>query len=52
MNVALDTNAYSAFVRGEPSRINVVRSASQIFMPLFVLPEVLIQRNSPKESRT
>lgn len=40
MNVALDTNAYSAFMRGEPSRISVIRSASKIFMPLFVLAEL------------
>lgn len=40
MNVALDTNAYSAFMRGEPSRINIVRAASRILMPLFVLAEL------------
>lgn len=40
MNVALDTNAYSDFMRGEPSRVHVVRSARQLHLPLMVLGEL------------
>ena len=40
MNVALDTNAYSDFMRGIPGRVQVVRSASRLFLPLFVLGEL------------
>ena len=40
MNVALDTNAYSNFMRGESSRVEVVRAASRIYMPLFTLAEL------------
>jgi len=40
MKVALDTNAYSDFMRGEPERVEIVRSARQIHLPLFVLGEL------------
>lgn len=40
MNVALDTNAYSEFVRGNPSRVHVIQSARRLYMPLIVLGEL------------
>ena len=40
MNVALDTNAYSDFMRGVPGRVSVVTSATRVFLPLFVLGEL------------
>lgn len=40
MNVALDTNAYSDFMRGDANRVQVVRSAVQIFLPLIVVAEL------------
>ncbi len=40
MNVALDTNAYSDFMRGDDSRVHIIRSARQIHLPLIVLGEL------------
>ena len=40
MNVALDTNAYSDFLRGATSRVDVVRRATRIFLPLIVVGEL------------
>ncbi len=40
MNVALDTNAYSDFMRGVAARVQVVRTATRLFLPLFVLGEL------------
>jgi tRNA(fMet)-specific endonuclease VapC len=40
MNIALDTNAYSDFMRGNPARVQVVRTATRIHLPLFVLAEL------------
>ncbi|HRQ88532.1 MAG TPA: type II toxin-antitoxin system VapC family toxin [Bacteroidia bacterium] len=40
MRVALDTNAYSDFLRGVPSRVEIVRKASRIYLPLIVLAEL------------
>jgi tRNA(fMet)-specific endonuclease VapC len=40
MNVALDTNAYSDFMRGVPGRVDVVTTATRLFLPLFVLGEL------------
>ncbi len=40
MNVALDTNAYSDFMRGSPSHLRVVETASHIYLPLFVVGEL------------
>ena len=40
MNVALDTNAYSDFMRGVASRVEIVRAARSISIPLIVLGEL------------
>jgi len=40
MNVALDTNAYSDFMRGDSVRVQVVRTARRIHIPLMVLGEL------------
>ena len=40
MNVALDTNAYSDFMRGAAERVDVVRAAHSIRLPLIVLGEL------------
>ena len=40
MNVALDTNAYSDFMRGHHDRVGVVRAARSIALPLIVLGEL------------
>ena len=40
MSVALDTNAYSDFMRGVSERVRVVRTAARIYMPLIVLGEL------------
>jgi tRNA(fMet)-specific endonuclease VapC len=40
MNIALDTNAYSDFMRGDPARVQIVRTARQIHLPLVVLGEL------------
>ena len=40
MNVALDTNAYSDFLRGVPARVEIVRRADRIHLPLIVLGEL------------
>src|SRR5271170_6566137 len=40
MNVAVDANAYSDFIRGEPSRVKVFRTASRLYMPLITLGEL------------
>ncbi|MGH7947160.1 MAG: type II toxin-antitoxin system VapC family toxin [Opitutaceae bacterium] len=40
MNVALDTNGYSDFMRGEPARAQVIRTARRIHLPLIVLGEL------------
>jgi tRNA(fMet)-specific endonuclease VapC len=40
VNVALDTNAYSEFMRGESTRVQIVRSARRLFLPLIVLGEL------------
>ena len=40
MNIALDTNAYSDFMRGEPARVQILRSARHIHLPLIVLGEL------------
>lgn len=40
MNVALDTNAYSDFMRGSTERVQVVRAARSIAMPIIVLGEL------------
>ena len=40
MNVALETNAYSDFLRGVPVRVEIVRRAPRIFIPIIVLGEL------------
>lgn len=40
MKIALDTNAYSDFMRGDPSRVQIVRTARHIHLPLIVLGEL------------
>ena len=40
MYVALDTNAYSDFMRGDPARVQVIRAARHLFLPLIVLGEL------------
>ncbi len=37
----VDTNAYSAFMRGEPSALRALRVAHEIHLPLIVLGELL-----------
>jgi tRNA(fMet)-specific endonuclease VapC len=40
MNVALDTNAYTDFMRGDPRRVQILRMAARIHLPLCVLGEL------------
>ncbi len=40
MTVALDTNAYSDFLRGDAARVTVIRAARRIYLPLIVLGEL------------
>ncbi len=40
MNVALDTNAFSGFMRGDPARVQIIRTARHIHLPLIVLGEL------------
>lgn len=40
MKVALDTNAYSDFMRGIPARVKVVQTADRLFLPIIVLGEL------------
>ena len=40
MKIAIDTNAYSDFMRGEPNRVQILRAAGLIFLPLIVLGEL------------
>ncbi|REJ93801.1 MAG: type II toxin-antitoxin system VapC family toxin [Planctomycetota bacterium] len=42
MNVALDTNAYSDYVRGDAGRLRVIQSAQHVFVPLFVIAELRV----------
>jgi predicted nucleic acid-binding protein len=40
MNLALDTNAYSDFMRGDERRVDLLRGARRIYLPLIVLGEI------------
>lgn len=40
MNIALDTNAYSDFMRGQAERVAAVRAATRIWLPLIVVGEL------------
>jgi predicted nucleic acid-binding protein len=42
MNVALDTNAYSDLVRGDPNRLQIVETAATVYVPLIVLAELRV----------
>jgi len=37
----VDTNAYSAFMRGEPGTVRALRTAHELHLPLIVLAELL-----------
>ena len=37
----IDTNAYGAFLRGQPGAVGALRSAHEIHLPLIVLAELL-----------
>lgn len=41
MKIALDSNAYTDFVRGDPGRVRIVQMASAISFPVIVLGELL-----------
>ena len=40
ISVALDTNAYTGLMRGDPARVQVVRTARRLYLPLIVLGEL------------
>ena len=40
MNIAIDTNAYSDFMRGDSKRVQIFRASQHLYMPLFVLGEL------------
>ena len=40
MNLALDTNRYTDFVRGETSVVEVIRAASKVVIPFIVVAEL------------
>ena len=40
MIIALDTNAYCDFMRGDSARVEVIRTARHIHLPLIVLGEL------------
>jgi tRNA(fMet)-specific endonuclease VapC len=40
MNISVDTNAYSDFMRGDAARVQVLRAARSIHLPLMVLAEL------------
>jgi predicted nucleic acid-binding protein len=40
VKIALDTNDYSDFMRGHADRVERIRAAREIFMPLIVLAEL------------
>lgn len=42
MNVALDTNAYSEYARGDARRLTIIRTASFVFLPLFTVAELKV----------
>jgi predicted nucleic acid-binding protein len=39
--IALDTNVYSGFMRGEPAAVQALQAAREIQLPLIVLAELL-----------
>jgi tRNA(fMet)-specific endonuclease VapC len=42
VNVALDTNAYSEYARGDARRLQVIQAASLVYVPLFTLAELKV----------
>ena len=40
MNIALDTNAYTDFMRGDQGRARIVRAARSIVVPVIVIGEL------------
>jgi len=40
MNLMLDTNAYSDFMRGDAKRVELIQTAQTIYLPLIVLAEL------------
>jgi tRNA(fMet)-specific endonuclease VapC len=40
MNLLLDTNRYTDFVRGEPAVVETIQAASKVFVPFIVLGEL------------
>lgn len=40
MKVALDTNAYSDFMRGDAARVHIIRTARHLYLPLIVVGEL------------
>src|SRR5437868_3894338 len=40
MRIVIDTNAYTAFVRGDDHAVKVFRSASEIYLPVPVMAEL------------
>lgn len=52
MNLALDTNAYSDFMRGNPARVQVLRTARHIHIPFIVLGELRAGFAAGKQTST
>ncbi len=40
VKVALDTNAYSDFMRGDAARVHIIRTARHLYLPLIVVGEL------------
>lgn len=40
MRIALDTNCYTDFARGEPAAVAFIHSADQVYVPFIVLGEI------------
>lgn len=40
MNLLIDTNRYTDFVRGDPAAVQTVQGAAKIFIPFIVLAEL------------
>ena len=40
MRLALDTNRYTDFVRGEASAVEAIQAATKVFIPFVVLAEL------------
>ena len=53
MNLAIDTNRYTDFCRGDPDVVKILESASSVSVPLIVLAELRAGFNAsarPKEN--